>query len=182
MNENGLSTGERRLLALILVSIVVLVGADLATDSKEGVQWPHLLVELSVALAAAVGFAMVMRDSFKKTHQLDESRELAKARELEVERWKADSRKFIEGLSAAIDTQLERWALTHSEKEVALLLLKGLSLKEIAEIRKTTEKTARAQSVAVYSKSGLAGRSELSAFFLEDLLMPIERPAQEHQD
>jgi hypothetical protein len=34
----------------------------------------------------------------------------------------------------------------------------------------TTEKTARVQSMAIYSKAGLAGRSELSAFFLEDLL------------
>lgn len=30
----------------------------------------------------------------------------------------------------------------------------------------------RAQSAAVYAKSGLAGRTELSAFFLEDLLVP----------
>ena len=49
-----------------------------------------------------------------------------------------------------------------------------LSLKEIAEIRKTTEKTARAQSVAVYAKAGLGGRSELAAFFLEDLLLPSD--------
>jgi DNA-binding CsgD family transcriptional regulator len=62
--------------------------------------------------------------------------------------------------------------LTVSEKEVAFLLLKGLSLKEIAAIRETSEKTARAQSTAIYEKSGLAGRSELAAFFLEDLLAP----------
>ena len=52
------------------------------------------------------------------------------------------------------------------------LLLKGLSLKEIADIRHTTEKTARAQSGSIYAKSGLSGRSELAAFFLEDLLVP----------
>ena len=71
-----------------------------------------------------------------------------------------------------IDAQLSNWNLSVSEKEVAFLLLKGMSLKELAEIRKTTEKTARAQSIAIYSKAGLAGRSELSAFFLEDLLPP----------
>jgi hypothetical protein len=38
--------------------------------------------------------------------------------------------------------------------------------------RHTSEKTARVQSSAVYAKSGLSGRSELSAFFLEDLLPP----------
>jgi hypothetical protein len=32
----------------------------------------------------------------------------------------------------------------------------------------------RQQAIAVYRKSGLAGRAELSAFFLEDLLLPID--------
>ncbi len=95
--------------------------------------------------------------------------------EREAEKWREESRKFIEGLGQAIDSQLNRWNLSHSEKEVAFLLLKGLSLKEIAQARNTTEKTARAQSVAVYQKSGLAGRSELAAFFLEDLLAPAQR-------
>jgi hypothetical protein len=56
---------------------------------------------------------------------------------------------------------------------VALLLLKGLSLKEIAAIRVTTERTVRAQARSLYSKAGLTGRAALSAFFLEDLLAPI---------
>jgi DNA-binding NarL/FixJ family response regulator len=57
---------------------------------------------------------------------------------------------------------------------VALLLLKGLSLKEIAAVRATSERTIRAQARSVYSKAGLTGRASLSAFFLEDLLAPIE--------
>lgn len=76
------------------------------------------------------------------------------------------------GLSQAIETQLSSWQLSASEKEVAFLLLKGFSLKEIANLRKTSEKTARAQSYAIYEKSGLTGRAQLSAFFLEDLLSP----------
>jgi DNA-binding NarL/FixJ family response regulator len=50
--------------------------------------------------------------------------------------------------------------------------LKGLSLKEAADVRSTSEKTVRAQAQAIYEKSGLSSRSELSAFFLEDLLAP----------
>ena len=69
---------------------------------------------------------------------------------------------------------MDSWKLTHAEKEVALLLLKGLSLKEVAELRHVSEKTARAQSFSVYAKSGLGGRAELSAFFLEDLMLPLE--------
>ena len=57
---------------------------------------------------------------------------------------------------------------------MALLLLKGLSHKEVATVRAVSERTVREQARAVYSKSGLTGRAALSAFFLEDLLAPIE--------
>lgn len=86
--------------------------------------------------------------------------------------WKTDSARLVEGLSRMIDTQLDRWSLSPAEKEVALLLLKGLSHKEIASVRSTSEGSARQQAYAVYQKSGLSGRTELSAFFLEDLLEP----------
>jgi DNA-binding CsgD family transcriptional regulator len=172
MTESNLSRPERRFLTVILAGIVVLVGVDLLTDSQEGVQWPHLVVELSVALGAAAGIFLLMKDSIRKSHELVQSRELIVTKEIEAERWRIESQKYIQGLGIAIDAQLARWSLSPSEKEVALLLLKGLSLKEIADIRNTAEKTVRAQSVAIYSKSGLAGRSELSAFFLEDLLLP----------
>jgi DNA-binding CsgD family transcriptional regulator len=160
--ETSISRNERRYLASILVVIFLFVGADLFNDSAEGVKWSHLVLELTIALGAAAGFVVLMKGSFRKSHRLEE----------EVERWKIESQKYVQGLSAAIDAQLERWSLSPSEKEVALLILKGLSLKEISHLRNTAEKTVRAQSVAIYSKSGLAGRSELAAFFLEDLLAP----------
>ena len=43
----------------------------------------------------------------------------------------------------AIKAQFLDWQLTKSEQEVALLLLKGLSFKEIAAVRQTQEKTVR---------------------------------------
>jgi DNA-binding NarL/FixJ family response regulator len=56
-----------------------------------------------------------------------------------------------------------------------MLLLKGLSHKEIAEVRAITEATARQQARAVYRKAGLSGRADLAAFFREDLLLPAQR-------
>ncbi len=172
MTETSISKYERRYLAFILVVIILFVSADLFNDSAEGVKWSHLLLELIIALGAGTGFVVLMRDSFRKSHQLVQSKQTILQRDIEVERWKVESQKYIQGLSAAIDAQLARWSLSPSEKDVALLLLKGLSLKEIAQLRNTAEKTVRSQSVTIYSKSGLAGRSELAAFFLEDLLVP----------
>ena len=40
-------------------------------------------------------------------------------------------------------------------------------------MRETRERTVREQARAVYRKAGLGGRSELSAFFLEDLLPDV---------
>ncbi|RMF83933.1 MAG: DNA-binding response regulator, partial [Nitrospirae bacterium] len=92
----------------------------------------------------------------------------------EAERWRREARHLLRGLGEAIDAQLHRWGLTPAEREVALLLLKGLSLREIAAVRRVGEATTRQQAQAVYRKAGLAGRHELAAFFLEDLLLPAE--------
>lgn len=172
MTDSSLSKNERLSLALILSLIIIFVSSDLFIDSQKGVGLRHLWVEMNIALVSAFGVFILLRDSFRVKRELKTSLKLNTLIQAEVLRWKQESEKHVQGLSSAIDAQLERWALSPSEKEVALLLLKGLSLKEIAEIRNTAEKTARAQSTTIYQKSGLTGRSELAAYFLEDLLLP----------
>ena len=39
-------------------------------------------------------------------------------------------------------------------------------------MRATSERTVREQARSVYRKAGVSGRSGLSAYFLEDLLLP----------
>lgn len=165
---------ERWVIMAILLGTAIFVGADLVTDSQEGVRWWHLAAEGLVALAALGGVIFLLRGSFALQRSL--AAEVLKSASLqqEAEQWRKQAKAHIEGLSQEIERQLNAWKLTASEKEVAFLLLKGLSLKEIAEIRKTSEKTARAQCTPIYEKSGLSGRSELAAFFLEDLLVPKE--------
>jgi DNA-binding CsgD family transcriptional regulator len=163
---------ERIVILIILSIIAIMVAFDLITDSKEGVVVWHVLVEGSAGLAALFGVFYFMKDSFKIKHKLSDSLNENLQLRKEANEWKFEAQKYIEGLSLSIDQQLTKWNLSVAEKEVALLLLKGLSLKEVADVRNTTEKTARVQSIAVYSKSGLSGRSELAAFFLEDLLQP----------
>ncbi|MEQ1664125.1 MAG: hypothetical protein ABL927_01965 [Bdellovibrionales bacterium] len=167
-----MSRKERGFIAIILMSIVIMVAIDLATDSREGVVWWHLLSEAMIAFIALLGIFMLVRNSIKLKHSLEDEKKNSETLKALAEKWRMHSKKYLEGLSQAIDLQLTNWNLTSSEKEVAFLLLKGLSLKEIAVARNTAVKTARAQSMVVYSKSGLSGRSELAAFFLEDLLVP----------
>lgn len=86
--------------------------------------------------------------------------------------WRAAVGHHVEGLKAAIEAQFDAWAMTPAERDIALLVLKGFSHKEIAAMRATSERTIRQQAQSVYRKSGLAGKNGLSAFFLEDLLSP----------
>lgn len=163
---------ERWIIAGILAVVAILVGSDILTDAREGVVLGHVFVEAMVAILALGGIFYLLRGGFHLRRRLRQEMEDFSAFRREAEVWRADSKKYIDGLAQAIDLQLTKWKLTVAEKEVAFLLLKGFSSKEIAELRKTTEKTARVQSMSIYAKAGISGRSELSAFFLEDLLVP----------
>lgn len=168
---------ERLVVAGTLLVTCALIVIDLINDSGEGVAGWHVLVEALAALTSLVGLFYLMRDAFVLRRRLDEEIANTSAFRLEAERWRTEARRHVVGLAQAIDQQLTTWQLTDAEKEVAFLLLKGLVLKEIARARNTSEKTARAQSAAVYAKARLSGRSELAAFFLEDLLVPQDRDA-----
>lgn len=167
-----MSNRERLVIISILLLISVTITTDLVTDAREGAATWHLLSEGAVGLFALFGMFYLLKDTFTLKRDLKREREFSSTLKQEAEEWRNRSRKYLEGLSNSIDEQLTEWNLTPAEKEVAFLLLKGMSLKEIAYLRDTTEKTARVQSMAIYSKAGLAGRSELAAFFLEDLLLP----------
>jgi DNA-binding CsgD family transcriptional regulator len=96
-----------------------------------------------------------------------------RAAEREAENWRSEASQALEGLGAAIDREFVKWQLTDAERDVALLLLKGLSHKEIAARRSTSEGTVRQQALSIYRKAGLGGRSNLAAFFLEGLNLPL---------
>ena len=110
---------------------------------------------------------LVYKDRLALIRELDAAR-------IQGRQWRGETRALLKGLGEAIDRQFLTWKLTEAERDVGLLILKGLSLKEIAAVRVTSERTIRAQARSIYAKAGLSGRAALSAFFLEDLLAPIE--------
>lgn len=172
---------DRRTRMWALVAIVVGSGLYLGLELREEpnmslVDMFFELLETFPVVLATVGVVVLFRLAGR---QREEQRELIQELELartQGQRWRSEARTFIDGLGQAIEAQFGRWKLTEAEAEVALLLLKGLSLKEVSTVRATSERTVRAQAAALYGKAGLSGRAALSAFFLEDLLAPIERP------
>lgn len=152
--------------AMTLFGVVsALIFTDLLLDYREGAGLAHLTVEAVVLVLALGGVVLLWR-------QLRQSRADLQHARVAAARWRAENQQLLAGLADAIDGQFRRWQLTAAESEVGLLLLKGLSHKEIASARGTSERTIREQARALYRKAGLAGRASLSAFFLEDLLLP----------
>jgi len=76
----------------------------------------------------------------------------------------------LAGATDHINAEFSNWKLTESENEIGWLLLKGLSFKEMAEARGTSERTVRQQARAIYAKSGLSSRSDVAAYFFEDFV------------
>jgi len=164
-------------LAILLLSgvFVVLVSLDLITDYQNGSSGSHLVFEgILLGLSAAFFVLGVSRLTLAKK-KIEALQNDVKNLHQEKERWKAETHQILAGLSLKIENQFSRWKLTQAETEVGFLLLKGFSLKEIADIRNTKLKTVQQQSQSIYQKTELASRSELAAFFLEDLLPPQER-------
>lgn len=158
--------------AVLFAAIAVLIGVDIAADYRSGTNLGHLLTEglvMALAMTGAVALWRQLRQARWRAEQL--TVDLATARR-EAERFRGEAREALQGLGEAIDRQFIRWELSPAEREVGLLLLKGLSHREVAAARSTSETTIRQQALSIYRKSGLRNRSELSAFFLEDLLLP----------
>ena len=164
---------DRFIITAVLFFIALGLSFDVWNDWSSGAASYHLWIEAFVVLLTFVALIWIWRDNSalrKKVSGI--SAQLIDSKK-ESEKWRTEHQTLIHGLGSAIEKQLTQWQLTKTEQDVAVLLLKGLSFKEIADIRNTSEKTVRQHSLKIYEKSNLAGRAELSAFFLEDLLNPI---------
>lgn len=164
----------RVVLTLLLGGIAVGGGVDLWMDWPNAPGAFHVAFEVAVLALSLGGVAYLWSGWMRTRISLEQT--LASSGSLEAERdeWRQRAEKLLRGLGEEIDGQLRRWKLTAAEREVALLLLKGCGHKEVAALLDRSERTIRQHAVAVYRKSGLSGRAELSAFFLEDLLLPRE--------
>jgi DNA-binding CsgD family transcriptional regulator len=173
--DDHVSFHLRLVLILALASIVAGGTLDLAMDQPRDWLSFHVVFESLMivgALLMAVTLWLGWWHAEQSIHDLEERLE---ARRTERDEWQKSATRALQGLGEAIDTQFRAWGLTRSEREVALLLLKGYSHKRLARETGRSERTARQHAASVYRKAGLANRSELAAYFLEGLLLPPER-------
>ena len=136
---------DARTLRLVLVVVLLLTviggGVDLVLDAPESWTSPHALYELALMAFAAATMLWLWRGWWRSQLIVRRSRQ-------------------------AVDARFTAWGLTPVEREIAFLLLKGRSHKQIAFTTGRSERTVRQHAVAIYQKSGLSGRAELAASFL----------------
>lgn len=159
----GAQNDERRAMALAAVIVVQAltslfflsdIAADLMADGRFESFHTWLEVLAAFALAGGVVFLMVeLRRVMNRLALLDRSMRAARGEMAEV-----------------IDNFFNEWGLTPSERDVALMVLKGIDNDSIAQMRGTAKGTVRAQCTAIYSKAGVDGRAQLFSVFMEELL------------
>lgn len=157
---------------LILIFLIMMLasGIDLALDFSEGTNFSHAMQEAVIVVLSLIALAWLLFDIHRQGIEIEALRRELSSRQKPAhtpEKYILDARVKLNNV---INQQFTDWQLTNSEKEVGRLLLKGLSLKEIAAIRNTQEKTVRQQASSIYKKAELEGRHAFSAWFIEDIL------------
>ncbi|MDP2307302.1 MAG: helix-turn-helix transcriptional regulator [Pseudomonadota bacterium] len=176
MPESRPPTPSLRLVAGMFALVALLVTGDAALDLREGASLWHVSGEALVIALALVGLgALVQRiraDRLRLQTEVVRLRGSEETWRTNSNRWEAQATAAVRAFGDAVDSEFERWNLTPSEREVALLILKGMSMKDIATGRGTSERTVRQQATTVYTKAGLDGRAELASYFLDALSLP----------
>lgn len=173
-----MSQRTRLILLLLLVSLLI-IGLTFFDRLREGGLFDPTQVALEFTNSLILVGAMVaVAWTVQRVTDLRETQE-AMANNLartiaKGEQWREARQGEIAALGEAIEAQFRTWQLTPAEIDIAGLMLKGASLKEIALARDTSEATIRQQAQSIYRKSGLSGRAELSAYFLESLFATAE--------
>ena len=159
------------IILISMLSMVIFINtADFIKDIHNGDEWLHIGLEVLTVFLSLWGILMLVQNMKSRHKEItalhDKIEQTENDLELSHDKLKEIGREY----SKHLHKQFDAWGLTPSEKEVAIILLKGLSFKEMAEVRNTKEKTIRQQASAIYRKSKVSGRHEFSAWFFEDLL------------
>lgn len=150
---------------LVLVVSMVFFTWDIGLDSLERIGSPlvadeppllHVLVE--AAAVVGLGFATwVLRSYvlFLRSYNAAQGQTIT----------------LLRGeLGRVLDRKFEEWRLTAAEREVAVMILKGATIADIAAARGTAQGTVKAQSTAIFRKIGVTSKAEMMSVFLDEFL------------
>jgi DNA-binding NarL/FixJ family response regulator len=159
------------LIILVLTLVIVFNALDIVSDIRSESSYWHIVQESLMILLSTGLIASLLIHLKKQKSALKQLKSELKNTERTLAQTDQRMQLARKEYSKLIHQQLNDWQLSHSEQDIALLLLKGLSFNEIAAVRETKEKTVRQQASEIYRKSGVNGRHAFSAWFFEDFLI-----------
>jgi DNA-binding CsgD family transcriptional regulator len=171
-----------KVLIPLLLGITLIGVLDLILDRPDDLFSPHVMVDVLLVLLS-LGTALYLWLGLRFAERsLERTLGALSARSSERDAWQRRTEELLRGLGAAMEDVFGDWKLTPTERDTALMLLKGHSHKRIARMTYRSERTVRQHAVAVYRKSGLGGRAALSGFFFEHLSLPEVENSNEHSE
>ncbi len=159
------------MLIIMLFTVIAINTTDFLKDILHGDEWLHISLEVITVFLSFWGIVMLVQQINNRTREISKLNKKIEKGEKDLALSHTKLKEIGREYSIYLHKQFDDWNLTPSEKDVALILLKGLSFKEMAEVRNTKEKTIRQQASTIYRKSSVAGRHEFSAWFFEDMLV-----------
>ncbi|MCB1326491.1 MAG: hypothetical protein H7A21_06105 [Spirochaetales bacterium] len=157
-----------QVLYTIIVTLIVLAElVDLYIDLRDGGLTYHVYIDIGVVVvvsAAVIAIWTSLASRLRRTHKDMEGYRIAN------ETFRRRNEDLIREMRTAIRDQFRSWQFSPAETRVAERLLRGESSRQIAAVIGKSERTVRNQMLSIYSKSGMTGRSDLSAFFMTELL------------
>lgn len=133
-----------------------------------------MILEIILFFICLVGFSyfsdLALKQYKNQNQRLLKLQENIQEKDTQLSSLNKKVKSYKEEFRAEIENTFKKWEFTRAEAEVASLLLKGLSTKEVAELRQSNEQTVRSQCSSIYKKSKLENRSQLSSYFLDDLI------------
>ncbi|MBU2923710.1 LuxR C-terminal-related transcriptional regulator [Colwellia sp. 4_MG-2023] len=158
------------LITIMLITIMVLNFFDVLFDISMGAPSWHIISESLIVIVSGIGAILLIKDINEKISNISTLKKALMVSDDKLKNISDEMKNARYEYGVVIHNQFNEWSLTPSEKEVGMLLLKGLSFKEISAVRNTKEKTVRQQASILYSKANVEGRHEFSAWFLEDFI------------
>lgn len=69
-----------------------------------------------------------------------------------------------------IGIKFDNWHLSDAERDVAFLLLRGVTINDISSFRNTSVGTVKAQCRNIFKKSGVSSRVDFMSLFMEEFI------------
>lgn len=165
---------EKMLLTYMLLAVFALIIIDASIDLLEKAPLKDLIRSWSINLTILIIILTMVNFIWKKLILEKKAKEVIEDDLIQTRKqasiWEKKSQHYTDEYHRFINQQFEKWNLSKSEKEIAHLLLLGMSSKEMATRRFTSERTIRNQCRSIYEKSAFSNKNELSGFFLKQLI------------